>query len=156
MRILIVLVCIVAIGATAATIIIGGRSFEGLVVEKPYDVGLAWDKTRQQKVELGWNVSTSKSSFAVGANDLRISVSDKTGKQLANAELNVKISRPATTAYDRTYQANRQTDGSYLASITLPLQGNWEATITVACGNSKASYSTKIYAPGGAHETHTP
>jgi nitrogen fixation protein FixH len=54
MRLLFVIMIIVSILALAATlgaIFVGIRTFDGLVVEKPYETGLAWDEIQRQKAK---------------------------------------------------------------------------------------------------------
>src|SRR5919108_6547317 len=49
--IILVIISILALSATIGALIVGMRSFEGLVVEKPYETGLAWDELQKQKKE---------------------------------------------------------------------------------------------------------
>jgi nitrogen fixation protein FixH len=137
---------------TAATIVVGSRSFDGLVVEKPYENGLDWDKAEQQKTRLGWQVSLDNASVRVGATDLKISIFDKPGTRLKNADVTVKLTRPETTAFDHGYKAVPQPDGSYRASVTVPVQGNWQAVVAVAQGKNRVVYTLPVYVSGGSHD----
>ena len=47
-----VIVSVLALAATIGAIVIGMKSFEGLVVEKPYETGLAWDEIKKKKATL--------------------------------------------------------------------------------------------------------
>jgi nitrogen fixation protein FixH len=47
-----IIVSVLALAATISALIIGVKSFEGLVVEKPYETGLAWDEMQKQKANL--------------------------------------------------------------------------------------------------------
>jgi nitrogen fixation protein FixH len=47
-----VIVSVLALAATIGALVIGMKSFEGLVVEKPYETGLAWDEIQKQKAKL--------------------------------------------------------------------------------------------------------
>jgi len=53
-----VIVSVLALAATISALVIGMKSFEGLVVEKPYETGLAWDEIQKQKAKLN-NADTS-------------------------------------------------------------------------------------------------
>ena len=64
-----VLVITLALAATLGTIIVGTRSFEGIVVDKPYEAGLAFDDREQQKSKLGWKVAVEGSQFRTGENE---------------------------------------------------------------------------------------
>ncbi len=154
MRLLIIAISIIAMGVTAATVLIGEKSFDGLVVDKPYETGLSWDTAQQQKEALGWRVEITGSSFSVGENDLPINVFDRSGNRLSAAEVTVKITRPETTAYDKTYAAIREAGGSYHASVMLPVTGNWQAVVAVSLADNRAMYVIPLYASGGAHAGH--
>ena len=151
MRALIIFISILALGVTATTIVVGSRSFEGLVVEKPYESGLVWDKAEQQKTLLGWQVSLDNASLRVGTTNMNINIFDRTGRRLKDADVSVKLTRPETTAYDHGYKASPQPDGSYRASVTFPVQGNWQAVVAVAQGKNQAVYTLPVYASGGSH-----
>jgi hypothetical protein len=55
MRTAIILICILALAATLGAIVVGIRTVDGLVVEKPYETGLAWDEIQRQKAKPGRN-----------------------------------------------------------------------------------------------------
>ncbi len=154
MKTLIFIVSIIAVGATVVTIVVGEKSFEGLVVEKPYESGLAWDKTTQQMAALGWRVSIDAHSLQLWTNDLRIDVYDKSGARLSDAEVVVRLTKPETNAYDRIYAAIRQSDGVYHATVTLPARGNWQAVIAVSRGQDRAIYTIPLSASGDSHDGH--
>ena len=149
MRILIILICIIALAATIAAIIVGSRSFEGLVVDKPYETGMAWDKMRQNRANLGWTVSVQGAPFKTGENELIVKILDKNGSLITNATVSVTVSRPSTRTYDKTYQAVREADGHYRASVDLLLYGNWDVTIDASRNNDHSSFKEKIFAEHG-------
>lgn len=146
MRVLIIFICLVAVGATIATIVVGSRSFEGLVVEHPYESGLAWDQVHREKARLGWHVSVLSLPFKTGKNEMELSVLDKNGLPLSDAVVNVALSRPATSAYDRTYPAHRGQDGNYRVSVEVPQYGYWDVRIDVKRSGEQRSFDEKIYA----------
>ncbi len=156
MRSLIIIVSIIALGATAVTLVVGKRSFDGLVVEKPYESGLDWDKREQQKTALGWRVSLDKNQLKPGMNSLRISVLDKSGKPLPGADVEVTMTRRETNAYDTTFHALLQSEGIYMAPVTIPFQGNWQAVIAVTSGRDRSTFTIPLYAEGGLHEDGSP
>jgi nitrogen fixation protein FixH len=145
MRILIILICIIALAATIGAIIVGSQSFEGLVVERPYEAALAWDKTRQKQTSLGWTVSVHGSRFKTGKNDLIVRILDKNESLITDAVVNLTVSRLSTRVYDKTYRATQQMDGRYSASIDLPLYGNWNLIIDANHNNDHASFKQTIY-----------
>jgi nitrogen fixation protein FixH len=146
MRILIILICVIALAATIGAIIVGRRSFEGLVVEKPYETGLAWDETRQKQTNLGWTVSVQGAPFKLGKNELIVKVIDKSRSLLTDAAVSVTVSRSSTRAYDKTYRTTQQSDSRYHASIDLQLYGNWDLIIDVSRDNDHSIFKETIFA----------
>jgi nitrogen fixation protein FixH len=153
MRLFIILLAVLSIlvlASTIATIVVGTRTFEGIVVDKPYETGLAWDETAKQKSLLGWKVVFPATQFTEGRNDLFFTVLDRNGAPLSEAAAVVSISRPSTGAFDKTYQTRREQDGRYHAVIDLPLHGNWEVTIMVNSREAKSGFKNTIFAERGA------
>ena len=150
MRTLIILVSVLAVAATIGTIVVGRHSFEGIVVDKPYETGLAWDAIQQNRERLAWKTAIQQTTFTTGRNDLIVTVRGKDGLPLANALVRVNISRPSTRAFDRTFQTNQQADGSYQGTIDLPLYGNWYLNIFVSRNPDRTSFRKSIFAYGAA------
>ena len=146
MRTVIVIISIVAIALTIATIVVGIKSFDGVVVENPYETGLAWDETHQNKAALGWNVTLQNNHYITGMNELSLEALDRNGRRLENAMVSVTTSRPSTRAYDKTYPTVKTPDGKFLASIALPLFGSWDLRIEVSRDKDRCSFNNRIYA----------
>jgi len=141
LTIIIVLVCVLALAATIGTIVIGSRSFEGTVVDNPYETGLAWDEARRNRESLGWSVALQGATYKTGTNDLIVMVRDKNGSPLSEAVVSFAVTRPSTRAFDRTYRAVARPDGRYRAAIDLPLYGNWDVLINVSRKNDRTSFN---------------
>ena len=144
--IVIILACIIALTATIGTIIIGSGSFEGIVVDKPYDAGLAWDKERLNHERLGWSVALQDATFTTGKNDLVVMVHDKNGTLLSDAVVSIAVSRPSTRTFDRTYRTDARQNGQYRTEINLPLYGNWGVIIEVSRNTEHTSFNKTIFA----------
>jgi nitrogen fixation protein FixH len=149
MRILIIVISIAALAATVGAIVVGRQSFEGLVVEKPYETGLKWDESRQKQISLGWTVSVQGAPFKTGKNELVVNIIDNSGSLITDAIITVTVSRPSTGAYDKTYRTVRQADGRYHAFIGLQLYGNWDVIIDVSHNNDRAIFKEVIFAERG-------
>jgi nitrogen fixation protein FixH len=147
---ILVTVCILALAATIGAIIVGTRSFEGIVVDKPYETGLAWDETERQKAKLGWKVVVEGTRFRTGENELTIDAADKNGQPLANAAVTITVSRPSTRDFDKTYTAVRQQNGRYRASVAFPRYGAWDIIIDVSRNGERGVYRNAVYAEQAA------
>jgi len=146
MKTLLTLVTLIALSAVIAAIVVGSRSFEGIVTERPYEKGLSWDKAEDERRSLNWDVSIREKTFAVGRNTLTVLVRDKRGMPLEPASLSVTVSRPSTTSHDKTYKGERLDDGSYRAVVDLPLYGHWDLRINVLKDQNTITYTRSIFA----------
>jgi nitrogen fixation protein FixH len=146
MKTLIVTVTVIALVAVIGSIIVGERAFDGLVVEKPYDKGLQWDRDHTEKAGLGWNVFIKNRNLHTGDNDLIFSVLDKGGKPVEDVMATVLVTRPSTTAYDKYYEPSAQGNGTYKISVHFPLYGYWYVRINVAHERKNIVFEEKVYA----------
>jgi nitrogen fixation protein FixH len=144
--VIIVLSCILALTATIGAIVVGSRSFEGLVVDNPYETGLAWDSERRNQEVLGWSVALQEAAYKTGKNDLIVMVRDKNGVLLSDAVVSIVVSRPSTRALDRTYPTVVQSNGRYRTEIDLPFYGNWDVVIDVKRKKERTSFHKIISA----------
>ncbi len=146
MKSLIAVITVIALSAVITAIVVGSRSFEGIVTEKPYEKGLSWDRTQAVKKSLGWDVGVRENGFTVGKNALTLAILDKRGRPLEGASVSVTVSRPSTTAYDRTYKSERLGDGSHRVIVDLPLYGYWDLKIRVVKEHDDVTYTKNIFA----------
>ena len=146
MRALIIVVTVIALAATIGAIAVGLKSFDGVVVEKPYETGLVWDDAQRNRERLGWTITLQPTIFTTGSNTLFIQVFNRAHERLTNAAVSVTISRPSTGAYDRTYQSLRLSDGRYQTAIELPLFGSWDVVTDISRNNERVSMINVIYA----------
>jgi len=146
MRTVIIIISIIALAATIGTIAVGMKIFDGTVVENPYEAGLAWDETHQNKAALGWDLKLRNGLFRTGRNELSLEALDRNGRQLKNAVVSVTTSRPSTRAFDKTYPAVRTANGGFQAHVDLPLFGSWDLSIEVSRDKDHCRFNNRIYA----------
>lgn len=146
MKTLIIIVTLIGLSAVVGAIVIGIKSFEGTVVDKPYETGLAWDSTEKEKASLGWKLELGTKRFKTNENVLLLNVFDKEGKPLPDAEISIKVSRPSTGAYDKVYVAPMQPGGAYQALVQLPLFGHWDVKVQVKSEGKTVVFDEKIFA----------
>jgi nitrogen fixation protein FixH len=115
--VIIVMLGVVVLAATIGTLVVGNSQFDGLVTERPYETGLAWDEMQRQQLRLGWQVSFEKTTVKKGKNDLYLTVMGKDGKLLDSATILLTISRPASVKYDHTYEAEPLHNGRFHAAV---------------------------------------
>jgi len=145
MKILIGIVIVVVLAAVVTTVIVGSRSFEGIVVDKPYERGLSWDREQKERIESGLDIGIKNRSFTVGKNDLLIQVTDREGRPVPDAVLMLTVSRPSTNAYDRAYRLAGSKKGMYSAPVELPLYGHWDLQITIVRNGQNLPFQREIF-----------
>lgn len=149
MKALLITVVFIGIAAVAGTIIVGMSTFDGTVVDKPYEQGLAYDAVQKEREASGWNVDIANPTLSVGRNDLIISVTDRDGKHLSDISVSLTVSRPSTSAYDRTYKTIQNENGQFKAETDLPLYGYWDARIHVTSREKHLTFERQIFAGQG-------
>lgn len=145
MKVLIGFVTLTAILAVAGSFIVGIKSFDGTVTERPYEEGLLWDEIRRKKAALGWSVDIKKVRLTTGSNDITIAILNKLKEPLEDANISVMISRPSTTVYDRDVQVVKSGKGLYRANIDFPLFGYWDMTIEVRQERESLPFKKRIF-----------
>lgn len=146
MKIFILIISLIIMSITATTVIVGINNFSGVVVDDSYKAGLLWDKTRNKKAMLGWNVEFKNNVFNVGKNKVMFSLFDSNGLPLNDAIVSLTVSRPATYKYDRDYNSIKIKDNIYIANIDLPLHGLWDLMLKVTRNENNVVFKKRIYA----------
>jgi nitrogen fixation protein FixH len=146
MKALLIIVTIIGLAAVIGAIIVGRSTFDGTVVDRPYERGLEYDAVLKERDASGWSVRIVTPSFRVGRNDLVIEVTDRQGLPLEVTGLSVTISRPSSAAYDRTYRTTGTDAGRFKTEINLPLYGYWDAKMHVVQKNTTITFENRIFA----------
>lgn len=127
MKALIVAIVVIGLAVVIGTIFIGSKTFDGTVVDKPYDKGIKYDKT--QKALKDYKVVVENEILGMGKNTIVFSIKSDTKDISKISDAVVTITKPTTTKFDWNYEAIRQPDGKYQALIELPDRGQWEIRV---------------------------
>ncbi len=125
------MIIVIAMGfiVVIASIIVGIKSFDGIVTENPYEEGLKWDKRNEEIEELGLVIEVKNREFRTGDNDILIGLYKNDGTPYNSTSIRLYITRPSTDRYDMEVIATRIGDGLYKTSINLPIYGYWQVII---------------------------
>lgn len=145
MRTVLAAVVCIGLAAVAGAVIVGTRVFDGTVVEHPYERGIAWDRERERLAASGLEVDLVERSFRTGENLVTLRILHR-GKPLPEKAVPIEMTRPATTAHDRTFTARRGLDGLFRALVDLPLEGRWDLFVVVDRGNGPFRFRREAYA----------
>jgi nitrogen fixation protein FixH len=148
-RIAIIVVVLIGLAAVLGAIIVGSRSFEGIVTKHPYEKGLQWDKIQEERLSLGWKADFMNSGFTTGENEMVIILRGRDDLPMRDAHAVVTLSRPNTVAYDRTYNFAGTGGGLYRGKVQFPLYGNWDVNIHIVRGGDSLDLVKEIYVEKG-------
>ena len=146
MRTVIALAVIAALAAVVGSIVVGVKVFDGLVVDKPYERGLEWDRTQRDREASGLSVTVKNPSLLQGRNDIVILITDARGNPVRLPEVGLAVSRPSSAVYDQRYETSASADGTFLASVSLPLEGIWDLKFTLNHGGRDLVFEQRISA----------
>jgi nitrogen fixation protein FixH len=145
---LLILITFIGMAAVIGAIVVGKSTFDGTVVDNPYEKGLIWDTEKKERESSGWKVDIQPPSPTVGTNELHIHVRDRTGKSLA-AEVMLFVSRPSSKRYDGQYAVLLTEEGSYRVQVDLPLYGYWDLDIRVSAESKTILFRKTVFAEQG-------
>ncbi|MBI5848068.1 MAG: FixH family protein [Nitrospirae bacterium] len=146
MKLLLIVVSIIGLSAVIGAVVIGTRTFDGTVVDRPYERGLAYDAAHHEKEASGWRLDVLNPSFTTGKNDIRFLLTDRNGTPLSDVEIALSISRPSSKDYDKTYAAAKTEQGQYTANADLPLYGYWDAKVQVRDSSRSITFERTLFA----------
>lgn len=146
MKLLLTIVSIIGLSAVIGAVVVGIRTFDGTVVDKPYERGLAYDAVHHAKEASGWNTEILSKDLTIGMNDILLSVIDRNGRPVTNVEVTVVISRPSSTSYDKTYTAAATERGLFRITADLPLYGYWDTKVQVTDRSRTVTFEKKLFA----------
>ncbi len=138
------LVALAALGAVAAALVVGTRTFEGTVVSDPYASATQFDEARHRDEALGWRVSLDATALRVGTQDVRFSLAGKDGTPLEGAEVSVKVSRPGTSRLDRNAAARGEGGGRFVARVDFPQPGIWDVQVRATRGSDRLAFDRRV------------
>lgn len=150
MRALIAVVCLLGLGAVVGAVVVGTRSFDGTVVDHPYEHGLEWDKDRVRRRDSGLEVRLMQTTFVKGPGSVAFTI-EGTGSaagRVGDRDVSVRVRRPDSAGHDRETPARLQPDGTWVAAVRLPLEGRWELSVIIERTDGRISFPASIAVVG--------
>lgn len=147
MKSLIYIVLAIGLGITVLTIVVGSKTFDGIVTTNPYDKGLLWDSVINKQINPDYEIVLLTDNLTVGSNVIEAKVLEKTSHKPLKVKLELDITRPDTSRYDTQYEMQPKNDHLYSVRVEIPLQGHWNITLTATGDKGKAILHKKLYVP---------
>lgn len=127
----------VVAAANAVFITLAVRTFTGLAVESPYQRGLAYNEelaaAAAQRAR-GWRTTLQFEPRQDGEAALAVAIRDAAGAPVVDLDVQAELRRPASQGHDVAAQLAPRADGSYGATLRLPLRGQWDLRLVATDG----------------------
>lgn len=139
---------VIAVNATMVYVALG--SFSGLVTDRPYDRGRAYNVTleaRARQDALGWTTRFAMESQGDGQQRLLLEVVDGAGAPVGGAAVEATLVRPVERGHDRGLALSERGAGRYVGLVTLDLPGLWEARIVIQRGQDRFAAIKRVMVP---------
>ncbi|NQU62257.1 MAG: FixH family protein [Rhodospirillales bacterium] len=121
----------VFLAANGALVFFALDSWPGLSTDKPYEKGLAYNRTLEaarKQAALGWR-STLSFDGAAKAGTTRVRIEAPGEAPITGLKARVTFRRPVKEGFDVIVDLKETAPGLYAALTALPLAGNWHAVI---------------------------
>ncbi len=147
---LFVLGFLVVIAVNAAMVYVALGSFSGLVTDRPYDRGRAYNATldaRAKQDALGWTTRFAMEPQGDGQQRLVLEVIDGAGAPVGGAAVDATLVRPVERGHDRGLALSERGAGRYAGVVALDLPGLWEARIVIQRGQDRFAAIKRVMVP---------
>lgn len=129
-------------------------SFPGLDTENAYRKGLNYNRTiaaAQEQAERGWQMQFDVTPGAVDGEareaSLRVRLQDRGGVPLSRLEVGAILTRPAQGGFDQTVALAPLGEGTYAATVRLPMPGGWQVRIVARRDGESFQESRRLFLP---------
>ena len=143
---------IIAVNGTMAYIAVD--SWTGLETEQPFQRAQAYNAELAQKsmqTQLGWNASAQFEPAPIADNAhagvVHLSITDREGRGVSGLSVETLAVRPIQEGFDQSLIFAERSPGTYVASIQLPLPGQWELRFTATRADDVFKMRQRILVP---------
>lgn len=134
-----------SIGANLYMISLAVKSQDGMVTANYYERGLHYNLEKPQTANpMGWTVRVQAPSAIQQKQIFAVNLADRSQKPLPGAEVSLELFRPNKEGFDQKTQLREIAPGRYEAPMTIPLAGNWLASLHVEKGSERYDYSERL------------
>ncbi|MEO5364956.1 MAG: FixH family protein [Magnetococcus sp. WYHC-3] len=140
---------VVVFAANAAFIYLATDTFNGVVVEKHYEKGLAFNQVleaQRRQNALGWLALVDIGAIKLQQpGTLVMRVSDEQGRPVTGLSGQGMLFRPVASGHDQELRWVEAAPGRYEAVLTLPLPGRWDVkSILKSAGGDEFRHAFRI------------
>ncbi|MBF0417812.1 MAG: FixH family protein [Magnetococcales bacterium] len=144
----IVLFFVVVFVVNAIFVRLSLTSWSGVVTEKAYDKGLAYNqvlKAQQTQDAMGWRVTLEDGTLRAGTlGTLHLTVEDQQGTPIRGARVAGTLVRPVQQGYDQEFDMKESSPGRYEVGLSVPMSGIWELKVHVDAAGGEYRLARRI------------
>jgi len=96
---------------------------------------------RQQNFDKIYQLDLLTKDINLGKNEIKILLKNKKGNLIKNAKIEILVTRPDTTKYDKKIEAHYN-DPYYVAAVDLNLEGRWNFVIKTKIDKDAIGFKT--------------
>ncbi len=140
---------IVVVVVNAIMVTLAVRSWSGLVVSKPYERGVAYNRVleaQHRQDALGWRF---QAAYEVTGDDFDgrvvLLASDKAGLPMDGLRLEAKLVRPVERLDPIPLVFDPAGGGRYVARASVPKPGQWELKALIASGDDTYTLAERLF-----------
>ena len=126
------------------------HSFSGLVTDKAYDEGVAFNDTiraQQQQDALGWRGEVAVDLHAGQPGSVRFTLQDKSGQPIPGAKVSGQLFRPVQAGLDQTLTLDEIQPGVYQGQATVPQPGQWDLRLEAHAAAGLFRLARRLHIP---------
>lgn len=121
----------------------------GLVVKDAYERGQDYEKSVQTRLrdapDWTMQIDTSADLLVGEPGQLRLFVVDRAGQPVRADRVTLQAYRPSDAQRDFTAELTEEVPGRYVAEVSFPLPGIWDARMVVQAGGKEHAVERRLH-----------
>ncbi len=126
------------------------HSFTGLVTDKAYDQGVAFNETiqaQQKQDALGWQGEVTTVLQSGQSGSVQFTLRDRSGQPVSGARVTGLLFRPVQAGMDQPLILAEGQPGVYQGTVTVPQPGQWEVRLEATAPTGSFRHARRIQVP---------
>jgi len=138
---------LVVLAANGTMITVAISSFTGMETTSAYKKGIDYNErlgAAAQQEALGWQASLDARPEGAGDVVITFALRDKADAPIVAADVQARLDRPLQQGLDQIVTFDELGGGRYIATVDLPLRGQWEVAVTADARGQRYQLSERI------------
>ncbi len=138
------------LAANGALIYFALQSKPALVAEHPFEDGRTYNRELAavaKQAALGWTASLETPRTSGAAARIAFDIRDRDGAPVTGLDVELRLWRPVGSEADLRLHLAEAAPGRYVAPVTLPHPGQWQADVVAARGDDEFVLGQRIIVP---------